>query len=178
MLECDVNLHKSNSTYLIDLDISRAELLARLLAHALRQTRSRLALAGIDISFRREIRPLQAYKTHSRILTWDKKWIYVLSYHTEPDFVLDEDADDDSLGWLETLLGKIEPVKTQSTRKPGLVFTVSVSKYVAKAGRRTVPPLDLFKAGGFLPSTESEARRVNSLNIMLNSKNFQNLQNM
>jgi hypothetical protein len=169
MLECDVNLHKSNSTYLIDLDICRAELLTRLLSHGLRRTGARLVLAGIDISFRREIRPLQAYETHSRILAWDNKWIYVLSYHTKPGIVVDKDAGEDSLGWLEVLLGKAESVKTQS-KTTGLVFTVSVSKYVAKAGRRTVPPHELLKAGGLLHSTESEARRANSLDILLNTK--------
>ncbi|RYP42070.1 hypothetical protein DL767_000582 [Monosporascus sp. MG133] len=146
MLECDANLHKSNSTYLIDLDISRAELLTRLFAHALRRTRAGLVLAGVDISFRREIRPLQAYETHSRVLAWDNKWIYVLSYHTKPGIVVDGDAGEDNLGWLEALLGKAESVQTQSSRTTGLVFTVSVSKYVAKAGRRTISPRDLLRA--------------------------------
>ncbi|KAL2751978.1 hypothetical protein ACRALDRAFT_213467 [Sodiomyces alcalophilus JCM 7366] len=156
MLECDVNLHKSNSTYLADLDTNCAALLSRLLARPLRRAHAGLVLGGVDVCFRREIRPFQTYETHSRVLAWDRKWIYVLSYHARPGVVVGEG--DDDLGWLEAMLGKVS-TKPQGPRISGAVFTVSISKYVAKAGRRTVSPGDLFEASGLLGSEDSEIRR-------------------
>lgn len=162
-MECDVYIHKSNSTYLLDLDVSRAELLTQLFSHGLQRTRTNLVLGGVDISFRRAIMPLQAYDTRTCVLTWDEKWIYLLSYHVRPGAVVE-----DGERWAEALLGS----GALAESKRNLVFAVSISKYVAKAGRRTVPPAELIKAGGFLDATDSEwvetveARRIHGLGLL------------
>lgn len=150
ILECDVALHKTNSSYLLDLDVSRADLLSRVFTRPLRKVRnSRMILAGVDISFRREIKPLQQYKTCSCLLTWDEKWIYILSCHTDPSVEVDESG--------EFLKGLFERRKQEglplATRTPSQIFTVAVSKYVAKAGKRTLPPGEIFKIGSLLTST-------------------------
>ncbi|KAH9987269.1 hypothetical protein F4779DRAFT_611479 [Xylariaceae sp. FL0662B] len=150
ILECDVNIHKSNSTYLMDLDVSRAELLTRRFAHALRRTRGALVLAGVDISFRREIRPLQAYDTRSCVLAWNKKWIYVLSYHVKPGAVMEDCSDD--------LVAALFDEGEHAQRMKKLVFAVAISKYVAKSGRRTIPPVDLLEAGDYVRTPESTGK--------------------
>ncbi|KUI71284.1 hypothetical protein VM1G_07085 [Cytospora mali] len=169
ILECDVNIHKSNSTYLLDLDVSRAELLTRRFAHALRRTRGALILAGVNISFRREIKPLQAYETRSCVLAWDQKWIYVLSCHIKPGAAAMLEAGSDD--WVGALMGNSESPHTWKSQ----VFAVAVSKYVAKAGRRTIPPSDLLEAGGYLGSggpadkerlDRVEARRLKGLDLV------------
>lgn len=142
----------------MDLDFSRAELLTRLFAHGLRRTRGALVLAGVDISFRREIRPLQAYDTRSCVLAWDRKWIYVLSYHVKPGAVVEELEGD----WVAALFG--QDGLAQSV--PGLVYTVAVSKYVAKAGRRTIQPVDLLEAGGLLKSGCAEPTGKQQVDVM------------
>ncbi|EFQ26045.1 uncharacterized protein GLRG_01189 [Colletotrichum graminicola M1.001] len=48
------------------------------------------------------------------------------------------------------MLGKLDSMRRQGPRISGAVFTVSISKYVAKAGRHIVPPGDLFETSGFL----------------------------
>ncbi|KAG6358657.1 hypothetical protein INS49_012175 [Diaporthe citri] len=169
ILECDINIHKSNSTYLLDLDVSRAALLTLRFAHALRQIRggAALVLAGVDISFRREIKPLQAYETRSCILAWDHKWIYVLSYHVKPGTPAEVED-----GCLEALVGRGEYPESWK----GRVFAVAVSKYVAKSGRRTIAPGNLLEAGGYTGSAVGpedkerldniEARRIKGIEML------------
>ncbi|GJC94726.1 hypothetical protein ColKHC_03552 [Colletotrichum higginsianum] len=83
ILECDVELHKSNSTYLADLDTNCAALLSRLLARPLRRAGAGLVLGGVDVFFHREIRPFQAYETHSRVLAWNSpgsRWVKEMAW--------------------------------------------------------------------------------------------------
>ncbi|WDK23182.1 hypothetical protein CGRA01v4_14474 [Colletotrichum graminicola] len=59
------------------------------------------------------------------------------------------DLGDGSLS-CDVMLGKLDSMRRQGPRISGAVFTVSISKYVAKAGRHIVPPGDLFETSGFL----------------------------
>ena len=77
-LECDYNLHKSNSTYFSDFDVGRLELLVSLCGYGIDQTRKELAkeskdgfatmLGGVSCNFKREIKPFQAFEVWTRIL--------------------------------------------------------------------------------------------------------------
>ncbi|KAJ5988400.1 hypothetical protein N7481_003610, partial [Penicillium waksmanii] len=133
-LECDINMHKSNSTFLVDLDTSRANLLAQQLVPACRALNgARLILGAVDTTFYREILPFQAYETRSRILTWDNKWISIFNRGPK---------------W-RTGLSDYRTSLVVSEKKKRL-FAVALSRYVAKKGRRTVAPEDLLKAGGYI----------------------------
>ncbi|GKT97216.1 hypothetical protein Ct61P_15066 [Colletotrichum tofieldiae] len=171
ILECNVNLHKSNSTYLANLDTNCAALLSRLQARPLRRASAGLILGGVNVSFHREIHPFQAYETHSRVLTWDRKWIYVLSYHTRPGVAVGEG---DDLEWLKAMRGKVDSTKPLRPGISSSIFTVFISKYAAKAGRRTVSPGDLLETSGLLGSKDSEIRQVKSLKILLNTRSQEN----
>ncbi|KAL3429418.1 hypothetical protein BDV09DRAFT_200631 [Aspergillus tetrazonus] len=90
-IDCDYNLHKSNSTFFADLDINRAQLLMRLFGGFPRwkpdtttttsdqmetETKNRsldVALGGVSCFFKREIKALQAFEIWSRVLSWDEK---------------------------------------------------------------------------------------------------------
>ncbi|EHA18060.1 hypothetical protein ASPNIDRAFT_47550 [Aspergillus niger ATCC 1015] len=96
--ETDYNFHKSNSTYFSDLDISRTAIVTRVytpglalvsleLDHELRNGKDEnakvnagkkvyVALGSTYTSFKREIGPLQRYRVLSRIVGWDRKWVY------------------------------------------------------------------------------------------------------
>lgn len=166
VLECDVSLHKTNSSYLMDLDVSRVDLLSRVFTRPLREVRnSRMILAGVDISFRREIKPFQLYETRSCLLAWDEKWIYILSYHIDVSAAVDESED-----FLRGLFEKRKQEGPSVLKRPPRVFTVAVSKYVAKAGKRTLPPGDLFNGGGLFTSTVDidwvERRRAVGLDLL------------
>ncbi|KAI1244526.1 hypothetical protein MGN70_014400 [Eutypa lata] len=169
LCECDVNLHKSNSTFLVDLDISRAELLSRLLSGAYNRL-SRTAifegdtpknvniiLAGVDVSFHRELLPGQIYQIRSRILSWDHKWMFVISYMVQTGIRLD---------MVDREGGRTAVMSDQKIRKK--VFAVAISKYVVKVGRRTVPPQKLLEAVGSLKdlSRDIEERRISGLDSL------------
>ncbi|KAI9774567.1 MAG: hypothetical protein M1840_002816 [Geoglossum simile] len=89
LLECDYNIHKSNSTYFSDLDISRTNLVAALLKGGFRERKKKgkmgnekllVMLGAVSCAFRREIAPYEGYEIWSRVLCWDQKWLYIVSH--------------------------------------------------------------------------------------------------
>ncbi|GMF75119.1 unnamed protein product [Aspergillus oryzae] len=140
------NFHKSNSTYFSDLDISRTALVTRLYTPGLRVVSKELdvelgeaarregkkppahknmyvALGSVFCSFKREIKPFELYEIETKVIAWDQKWMYVLSFF-------------------------LRPAKAGGKRT---LFATAVSKYVVKKGRLTVPPERVLRASGFLP---------------------------
>ncbi|KAF4556773.1 Hypothetical protein D9617_1g086550 [Elsinoe fawcettii] len=104
-LDCDYNFHKSNSTYLKDLDVARAHYIGALLRTGLRRMHAGdheglpnpsgpshtssgrrvpdnyiIALGGVACIFRKEIAPLSRFEIWTRLLAWDEKWIYTVSH--------------------------------------------------------------------------------------------------
>ncbi|WYZ43606.1 hypothetical protein EsH8_VII_000042 [Colletotrichum jinshuiense] len=136
LLETDYNLHKSNSTYFSDLDVARTELLAALRSQAIRgglykeyKDGVQVLLASASCNFKKEIKPGVAFDMHSRILTWDRKWIYVITHFAE------------------------RRKKSANGKAPSgspSVYATAISKCVVKAGRLTVPPEKFLKAAGVL----------------------------
>ncbi|QPG77036.1 hypothetical protein FOA43_004433 [Brettanomyces nanus] len=85
-MECDFfGFHKNNSTYQIELDLNRTEALLSKLYPYLLDFHNRkgkypfIPLATVGIYFMKEILPFQRYRVENRILSWDEKWIFVLS---------------------------------------------------------------------------------------------------
>ncbi|KAF3917176.1 hypothetical protein ABW20_dc0103229 [Dactylellina cionopaga] len=132
LYECDFNYHKSNSTYFSDLDIARTHLVAHLIKKSLRQRRQRgdkplyVALGGVMSLFRREIKPYEKYEVWSRVLSWDEKWFWVVSHFVS---------------------AKGDP-KHGGKRK---IYASSLSKYVFKVERKTIPPIEVLEESGLLP---------------------------
>lgn len=136
-LECDYNGHKSNSTYFSDLDVNRTQLLARLFrpvlsaSHYDRSKRARhlnIALGSTGIVFRKQIRPLQKCAIWSRVLSWDKKWVYVVSYFVE------------SSSSSQTVF----PTEVN-------ILASGIARYVFKDGRKTISPHIALMDCAFLP---------------------------
>lgn len=176
LMDCDFNIHKSNSTYFTDLDVARAHLVPLLCGRGIAQMRKKFAadgdkgrlgiiLGGVHCSFRREIKPLQAFEIWSRLLTWDRKWIYVVNHFVEKGAVQPKGFT--LQPWRKTSKGEgkgnrqetqvkntaangNEPVAT----KPK-IFASSIAKYVFKAGRRTIPPTQMLEVGGLVPPRPS-----------------------
>ncbi|KAJ5351304.1 hypothetical protein N7452_000278 [Penicillium brevicompactum] len=154
LLETDYNLHKSNSTYFTDLDVSRTALVSRLYSPGVgmvskeldqeflaaskkegkpapRRKPVSIVLGSVYCTFKREIKPFELYEMHSKVISWDKKWMYILTCFMRP------------------------------ARRGGekTVLAVAVSKYVVKKGRLTVPPERILRTSGFLPAPpENEAQ--------------------
>lgn len=136
--ECDLNGHKSNSTYFSDLDIARTHLMCHLTkpSFALRKLRNEplmyVALAGVTALFKKEIKPFQKYNVSSRILAWDNKWVFVVSHFTG------------------------------GRDKEGnrVIFASCLSKYVFKSQRRTVAPQIVLRESGLIPERPEGAGEV------------------
>lgn len=139
MLESDFNWHKSNSTYFSDLDISRLVLITRIyfagfskcskeLAAEGHTGRMSLTLGSVYCSFRRPLRLYDRYHVSSRVLAWDRKWLYIVSWFSRPC--------------------KKRLQKEGETE----IIACALSKYVCKKGRFTVPPERLLLASGLLPA--------------------------
>lgn len=83
-----------------------------------------IALGSVYCSFRREIKPFELYEIESRVIAWDEKWLYTLSFF-------------------------LRPAKRRGDEKT--LLASAISKYVVKKGRLTVPPERVLRLSGFLP---------------------------
>ncbi|TKA73815.1 hypothetical protein B0A49_02081 [Cryomyces minteri] len=166
--ECDYNLHKSNSTYFSDLDISRAQLVSCLIKRGLERLNKGdtsglegaasqvpkaqgkgkagesyiVALGGVSCAFKREIKPFQRYEIWTRVLCWDRKWLYLVSHIVRKNtvkpirYTLQPWRRSSSKSPAETE----EDVQRERERIKGAILASSIAKYVVKKGRLTIPP--------------------------------------
>ncbi|KAI0472838.1 capsule polysaccharide biosynthesis protein [Xylariaceae sp. FL0804] len=165
LLEVDYNIHKSNSTYFADLDVSRSHLVTHLFArgcHALGHNAATklvmdpanpsipakgkfgVMLGAVNCSFKKELRPFQRYETWSRILSWDRKWMYILTHFVEYGAVKPRSWDATSFGTTRKSDGSPQDWERK-------IYATAVSKYVFKLGRLTVHPAVIIGASGLLP---------------------------
>lgn len=141
--ECDLNGHKSNSTYFSDLDIARTHLVCHLTKGSFAQRRQRgepvmyVALAGVTALFRREIKPFACYAVYSRVLCWDRKWLFVVSHFVDP---------------APPSKGGSPPPPKDGGVKERVVYASCLSKYVFKSGRKTVTPEVVLRESNLLPA--------------------------
>ncbi|KAJ5714384.1 uncharacterized protein N7483_011565 [Penicillium malachiteum] len=131
IIECDYNLHKSNSTFFSDLDINRTQLMMAHFKHVIstssmpritnRKRPLLMAMGGVSCLFHREVKPLQRYEVWSRVLAWDEKWVYVVSYFVKKGAL----ASDGSI---------------RGDPDAKFVLASGLARYVFKEGRVTVKP--------------------------------------
>ncbi|OIW23545.1 hypothetical protein CONLIGDRAFT_674380 [Coniochaeta ligniaria NRRL 30616] len=172
LLDSDYNLHKSNSTYFADLDVSRSHLVTHLLGPAMPRigdnAKNRLVLdkdgfavrggfgiglGAVFCSFRKEIGLLQGYETWSRILSWDRKWLYIVTHFVVKGKVKPTSWDGRARGPVRPKNVKVEGGGVAKEDEFGKwVIATAVSKYVFKLGRFTVHPAIVIKANGLLPA--------------------------
>ncbi|RAL06935.1 acyl-CoA thioesterase [Aspergillus homomorphus CBS 101889] len=152
IIECDYNLHKSNSTFFSDLDINRTQLMMAHFKHVLsascmprtgggRKKPLLMAMGGVSCLFHREVKPLQRYEIWSRVLAWDEKWVYVVSYFVKKGALTQD--------------GKI---KGDPDAK--FVLASGLARYVFKEGRVTVKPEEALRECGLLPLVGEDGAAV------------------
>ena len=176
LLDCDYNIHKSNATYFADFDIARLHLLTCLLKSGMKKTGKELGgrigihLGGAACNFKKEIKPYQGFEIWSRVLAWDRKWIYTISHFVEKGSVRPR-------GWTLQPWRKVNlPKKKRTAEKSGLnsagdnknlangaaanvdahpparaIFASAIAKYVFKHGRLTIPPERILQNSNLLP---------------------------
>lgn len=123
-----------------------------------------IALGAVSCHFHREIAPYQRYEIWTRLLTWDRKWLYIVSHFVEAETFTPE-------GYA---LQPWKKAKTPKGTKKGSergrwehlcekdrkalerkIFASSIAKYVVKKGRLTVPPEMVLERSRMLPPRPS-----------------------
>ncbi|CAH2352067.1 probable thioesterase [[Candida] railenensis] len=132
-MEVDMYLHKSNSTYFLDLDIARTDLLTKVFQKifyrymdnesGLFKRKSLLnvpyiPVGSVETHFKHELKPFQSFEIHSKVIAWDKKWIFILSKFVSPKNTGDK------------------------------IYGITLTKYVFKRGRITIEPEAMIREVG------------------------------
>lgn len=166
--DCDYNFHKSNSTYFADLDVARANFVACIIRTGLARLNKgdreglpedvgkekgkyMIALGGISCFFRRQIEPLQGFEIYTRLLAWDRKWLYCVSHIVRK-------------GAIKPKSYVLQPWKKVKRKQEGTIwkeheegdltkhiFATSVARYVFKKGRMTINPEIVLERSKLLP---------------------------
>lgn len=166
VLEIDYNVHKSNSTYFADLDVSRTHLVSYICGAGVRavsdNARTQLVLdpttgrpstgsfgimlGSVHCSFHKEIAPYRAYEMWSRVLAWDRKWMYIVTHYVPKGLGRPSE-------WLDPRFGRQNRSAGGDVAKDWekKIHATAVSKYVFKLGRLTVHPAVILDASGLLP---------------------------
>ncbi|KAI6248330.1 putative thioesterase atnL [Erysiphe necator] len=171
LMECDYNLHKSNSTYFSDLDVARSHIMCALLEPGIYRIRHNIeerlvvmsdgspvngrysfALGATACNFKREIGIYEPYEMWSRLLCWDKKWMYFVTHFVKigtvkPSAYILTDGSWFGKGY-RTVKGEANEHQEVDEKA---IFASAVSKVVVKLGRLTVHPEVLLDAANVLP---------------------------
>ena len=104
-----------------------------------------VALGGVACSFRKEINPFEKFEMWSRVLSWDRKWVYIVTHFVRKDTVRPRHFSMYPKQKNEN--GGMRHV----ANKEDAVIASAISKIVFKKGRLTIPPEVMLQASGLLP---------------------------
>jgi len=78
LTDLDYNLHMNNSRYLESMEMGRLDMMTRVgLIQAAAKNRLAPVIGALQIVYRHQLKPFQAYTVTTKVLGWDEKWIYV-----------------------------------------------------------------------------------------------------
>ncbi|KAK6429415.1 hypothetical protein LTR95_014439 [Oleoguttula sp. CCFEE 5521] len=168
-LDLDYNLHKSNSTYFADLDVARAHYVGSIIATGLRRLNAGdreglpaevqgaaranpgygVALGGVGCWFHKEIAPMVRFEIWTRLLSWDRKWLYIISHVVKAGTIKPESYA--MQPWKNKRLGG-KKGKGEGEEWKKQVFATSIARYVLKKGRLTINPEIVLERSRLLPT--------------------------
>jgi hypothetical protein len=108
-----------------------------------------LALGGVSCTFKREIKPYAKYEMWTRILTWDRKWFYLVTHVVKRG--VGRRGGWTLMPWRKGKDG--EEVDSEELKKA--IYATSIAKYVIKKGRLTVAPEQVLRDAEMLPEGEN-----------------------
>jgi hypothetical protein len=196
IMEIDFNLHsqshlssnfpalltiliETNSSYFSDIDIARTHLVCTLFSVGIEHMRGGtaaitgskkpifgLALGAVSCSFRRELKPYESYELWSRVLTWDEKWIYIVTHFVRKGAVLprkyslypEQNTGDDDDMKRRSSTSSVDSIESNEA-----VVATALSKCVFKQGRRTISPALMLKESGLLPTKSLDDTLANEI---------------
>lgn len=109
-----------------------------------------IALGAVSCHFHREIKPYRRYEIWTRVLTWDRKWLYIVSHFVEADTFMPETYI--LQPWKKGKKRRVEDLSAEDKLKlKKKIFASSIAKYVVKKGRLTIPPEMVLERSKMLP---------------------------
>lgn len=120
-------------------------------------------LGGTTCTFKKEIPPLAKVEIWTRVLSWDEKWIYLISHFVKPGAAAAAAPGAIVRGQGgRTKVGLDDPQEKNSddggeeiVLSPA-VYATCVSKVVLKEGRKTIPPEEFFRLCGLMGEREAK----------------------
>ena len=107
-----------------------------------------IALGGVSCFFQRQIEPLQQFEIYTRLLSWDRKWVYCVSHIVKKDAIK---PDSYILQPWKKSKRRPEEVKKEDEDLTKHIFATSVARYVFKKGRMTINPEIVLERSHLLP---------------------------
>ncbi|MCJ1319269.1 hypothetical protein MMC15_004605 [Xylographa vitiligo] len=115
-----------------------------------------IMLGGVTCAFKKEIKPLEPFEIWTRVLSWDQKWLYLVSHIVKSEAVKPRGYT--LQPWKKT--GEVEPKVEHVQAKPHpAIFATSIAKYVFKQGRVTISPERVLEASDLLPPRPLDTKR-------------------
>ena len=122
-------------------------------------------LGSVMCNFKREIKPFEKFEIWSRVLTWDRKWAYVVSHWVKAGSIKPKaytlqpwkNKNQKKISEIENEdKTEANPDSTPKERKQPVVFASALAKGVFKKGRLTISPERIWEASGLLPPKPKE----------------------
>lgn len=138
-----------------------------------------IALGAVSCNFRREIKPYEAFELWTRILSWDRKWLYTVSHFVKKgsvkpkgwtlqpwrkigpaqgDVLSEEGTTAEDVQRLEMLdTAENDRNRTNGAISPSAIpahpaiFASAIAKYVFKHKRLTISPERILRNSNLLP---------------------------
>lgn len=166
--------HKSNSTYLSDLDVARSYHLCSLFRawskpgltvinpQKKKETNTKPfypVVGAVSCIFRKPIWPMQEYDIVTRVLSWDGKWMYLISHFVKKDAFKPRYFSDQPTRSKANITPDTNDARKENGRdSDSAVLAMSVTKIVFKEARSTIPPANFLRDCGYLSSESENAR--------------------
>ena len=120
-----------------------------------------IPLGGVMCAFKREIGMYQGFEMWSRLLCWDRKWIYVVSHFVKKGTVRPTSYVLSDGSWFDGGRKGYRVFKGAAAEggvgdgdgdvDEKAIYASAISKYVVKLGRLTIHPEVLLQASNLLP---------------------------
>lgn len=127
------------------------------------KARLNIMLGSVECTFKREIGMYQGYEMWSRLLCWDRKWLYVVTHFVKKGSVRPRSYILTNGSWFggkgNNLKGDGKAGVEEIDEK--IIFASAISKYVVKLGRLTVRPEVMLENSGLLPERPGGWATVN-----------------
>jgi hypothetical protein len=107
-----------------------------------------VALGAVSCFFLRQIDPLSKFEIYTRVLSWDRKWIYMISHIVKKGAVRPNSY---VLQPWKNSKRKSTAAKQDASDFTKHIYATSVSRYVFKKGRLTINPEVVLERSRLLP---------------------------